>query len=521
MSSRPVLRLELAAMPDAEAVLIGALLESPAAVAALPSLGLEVGEFADPAARAAFGAVLTLAARGEAVDVSSVATVLRERGLLEVCTPSDLNMMASRAARLDTLPRHAAAIRKAHRATRTRALGVAIANAAGDAEAVAELVREVGELLADDAPNQATASPAFDSWPDGRVGAMFETVPEPRAWLCEQRLLAGRGQLLVGVGGSSKTRVLYHIGAGAVTGHLPWSWRFERTGSAALFLAEDVAADVHHALHLLGATLPPEQRELLVQNLRVYPLAGRHPLLLELSGQALRETPVFDWMMRQLDAMPKPLAFVGLDPALGLTEGDELNPAHQRRFGELVDRIAIETGACTVATAHAAKGINAAEELGSHSARGSGAVTDAVRGEFTLRGMTADEGRRYGITDIAERKRFVQLAATKGNHLPPEAFAPLWLARGSGGMLAEVQLEAEGPAVLGERELRALAILKDAAPGGDVAVRFWRDQCAAAGVIAAGSPAAQEKAMQRIRDGLRAAGLIVPGAVRLTWAPAP
>ena len=148
------------------------------------------------------------------------------------------------------------------------------------------------------------AARRFADWPDGRIGDLLTTPPPPRRWFCTERLLAGRGQLLVAVGGSSKTRALYHLGAGAVLGALPWPWTVETKGPAALFLAEDTAADVHLALHALASTLEPEQREALAEGLRVYPLAGRHPMLLELHGQALKLTRVYDWMMKQLDKLP-------------------------------------------------------------------------------------------------------------------------------------------------------------------------------------------------------------------------
>jgi hypothetical protein len=115
-----------------------------------------------------------------------------------------------------------------------------------------------------------------------------------------------------------------------------------------------------------------------------------------------------------------------------------MNQAHQRRLGELMDRIAIDSGACVMVTTHAARSMLHADELGSHSSRGGGAITDAVRGEYALRTMTEKEGRRFGIEDRAQRQRYVQLAATKGNGLPPEAFAPLWLERGEHGLLHQV-----------------------------------------------------------------------------------
>ncbi len=359
----------------------------------------------------------------------------------------------------------------------------------------------------------------FAKWPDGRIYGMFECKPQPLQWFARDRLLKGRGHVLTGVGGTSKTQALYHLGIGGVLGSLPWHWQIEVTGSAALFLAEDTIDDMHRALHKLGEHLLEDDRKKLTKMLRVFPLAGLRPILLELNGNRLLETSVYDWVMGQIDRLPQPVAFIGIDPALGITEGDEMSPAHQRRLGEMVDRIAIESGACTVLTTHAAKAINSADELGSHSSRGSGAITDAVRAEFTLRNMTADEARKFGIADIVDRKRYVQLAATKGNRLPPEAYAPVWMARGDGGALSEVSLEQVERGSVGTRELAAHAILVIANQTGETSMKFWLAQCRAEDIIPAGSFSAQEKTMERIRNALRDAGMVAKGTARGLWVP--
>jgi len=358
----------------------------------------------------------------------------------------------------------------------------------------------------------------FADWPDGRIDNYFEAEPPALQWFCEQRLLAGRGHALAGVGGSSKTRGLYHLAVGAVTGHLPWEWQVATTGSAALFLTEDVAAQVHRVLHAMGRHLNPNERAMLRERLRVFPLAGMRARLLELDGDALRLSDAYGWFMRQVAALSHPVAFIGIDPALGVSEGDELSQAHQRRLGELVDHIAIRTGACAMLSAHATKGSLNVEEVASHTSRGAGAITDALRGEYVLRNMTADEARRYGITDAVERKRHLQLIGTKGNELPPEAYVPLWLRRGELGMLGQVVLqESAAVAAVGPRELLALEVLEAASKDGDSTMKFWSAQCAAAGIISTHSEGAQEKAMQRLRDTLLKAGYVKPGHVRGTW----
>jgi hypothetical protein len=359
----------------------------------------------------------------------------------------------------------------------------------------------------------------FARYADGLLTGMFSCMPEPVPWFAENRLMAGRGHSLVSLGGTGKTRALYGLGVGGVIGRLPWDWKVTRTGSAALFLTEDTAHDVHRVMHTLGSQLTEQERVQVIQRLRVFPLAGNPLRLLELVGNRLVEGAAFDWLQERIDMLPKPVVFIGIDPALAVTDGDELNPSHQRRLGELVDRLAIATGACVVLTTHAAKAINQADELGSHAARGSGALTDAVRGEYVLRNMTADEARRFGIEDRAERQRYVQLAATKGNSMPPEAFAPTWLRRGEAGLLSGVTLDQVERGSVGQRELQALEIMKQHAHQGDLTLSFWRGQCEQAGLVSGTSDGAKEKSMQRIKDALFDAGLIAQGARRGLWVP--
>lgn len=351
------------------------------------------------------------------------------------------------------------------------------------------------------------------------VAACLGTPAPPVRWFITERMPAGRAGLLAAVGGSSKTRLLFHLAVGACIGRLPWPWEVARTGRAVLLLAEDTAADAHHALSLIGRTLTPDERRLVADRLTVFPLAGEDARLLRLvAGGVLLPTERAGDLWRRL-RMTRDLAFIGLDPALALTDGDELNPAHQRRLGEFCDRMAIETGACVLLSAHAAKGSQSLDEPGSHTARGSGALTDCVRFEFVLRTMTPQEARQFGITDIAERKAHVQLLATKGNALPPASFAPLWLRRGIGEALEPANLERQEAGAVGKRELAALEILRELCRESMPSLKRWRDACDEAGLLTGKTARAVESAMERIRDTLLAARLITSGIRRGVFTP--
>lgn len=362
------------------------------------------------------------------------------------------------------------------------------------------------------------------NWPPvpGDVSAYLNSPPPDLQWFVRDQLLADRAHLLTGIGGSSKTRLLYHLAVGAVIGRLPWGWHIERTGSAALFLAEDSAAQVHRTLaaFVAHANLTPAEIQLIGKRLTVYPLAGHGAKLLTLvPGIGLTENANAADLLDTCRAFPD-LVFVGLDPALALTDGDEQNPTHQRRLGELADRIALKLGACVMIASHAAKALQSAEEIGSHSSRGSGAITDAVRAEYVLRGMTTSEGKRYGIDDLEARKGHVQLVPTKGNELPPAAFSPIWLHRGAGGLLSEAHLTeaAKASPAPKARDLKALEVLRTLTASGTVTVAAWGRECAARGLLA-GSDDSIEKGIHRIKRTLLEANLIEQGMTRGAYLP--
>ena len=378
---------------------------------------------------------------------------------------------------------------------------------------------DLSRLRGDDAVRRAFLA---DAWPgDGvDIAGCMSTPAPPQNWFIEERIPAGRAGVLAAVGGSSKTRTLFHLAVGACIGRLPWSWRVARTGRAALLLAEDTTGDAHHALSTIGRTLSPDERRLVNERLIVWPLAGEDARLLCLATNGvLIPTERAAHLMRRLK-MTRDLAFIGLDPALALTDGDELNPGHQRRLGEFCDRLAIDTGACLLLSAHAAKGSQSLDEPGSHTARGSGALTDCVRFEFVLRTMTSQEGRQFGISDIAERKAHVQLVATKGNALPPSAFTPIWLRRGLGGALEPAKLETQKEGAIGRREREALKVLRELCRKATPKLKEWRDACAADGLLTGDTPRARESSMERMRDALLDAGLIVSGIGRGVYVPA-
>ena len=353
--------------------------------------------------------------------------------------------------------------------------------------------------------------------------SLLAHAPPGRAWFIGERIERGRGALLTGLGGSSKTRALYYLALGAVLGRLPWGWNVRSTGAAVLLLTEDTERDLHETLDPVLRSLDASdtERRIVERQLHVFPLAGHEFRLLDSAdGRHLIRTGHYAELVDLIRGYGN-VAFVGLDPALGLTAGDELDQGHQRLLGKAIDDLAVNTGAAVVLTAHATKSSLGQDELLSHASRGGGAITDAVRGEFAMRTMTKSEATKAGIQDIEERKRHVQLVATKGNHVPPAAFVPVWLRRGEHGVLeaADIDCDHTSNCQPGQRERDALRVLVEMQKTATPRLVEWRAECVARGVIRAKSAEAQDKAMRRVVNQLKSVGLIERGMCKGTWVP--
>ncbi len=349
------------------------------------------------------------------------------------------------------------------------------------------------------------------------TSAFLENEPAPIEWLFTDRIQLGRGILTTGVGGSSKSRLLYHLAIGAAIGRLPWAWEVKRRGSSILLLTEDTEGDVHRTLWgtCQAMNLTAAERAAVGRHVLCYPLAGHDCKLLGVDpfSQALVQNGLFKGFEDEIRKRGD-VVFVGLDPALSLTPGDELNQGHQRALGKMADDMAVRTDAAVMLISHASKGSLSKDELGSHNARGGGAITDAVRGEFSMRTMTAKEAKDAGILDKEERNRHVQLTATKGNHLPPAAFVEIWLRRGDHGTLSAANLQfSEKGAVTtaSSHDLKVLEVLKEMCTTHTPRLGEWRDACIERGLIPAGVAETQKKTMDRIVRRLMADTYVAKG----------
>ena len=325
--------------------------------------------------------------------------------------------------------------------------------------------------------------------------------PKPIKWLFGHRMPGNRGGLLTGLGGTSKTQMLYQMAAAAILGTCPWGWSVDNPGKALLILTEDDENDPHITLHTIKMAmgLNAEQCRKIEENLIIYPLAGEDLKLMIRDPES--KSLIGSGYLGALEEMIKgvrDVAFVGIDPALGVTEGDEASQTDQRALGRMADNLAVRCDCAVIILTHGTKGSLQSEEITSHSSRGGGAITDAVRVEYGMRTMTAKEATKFGITHIAERETYVQMKVTKGNRIPPDAKVPVWFRRGRGGFLEVVELTEAAAGGISPLAKRVLDVMVEMDPDNNgVRLQDWRQHCADKHIIGGPTDEAVKKAMER------------------------
>jgi RecA-family ATPase len=354
---------------------------------------------------------------------------------------------------------------------------------------------------------------------------LLQAQSQPVPWLVENRLTLGRAVLLTGMGGSSKSTLLAQLGISVATGITTLACMpVAQTGSVVLALAENTPDDAHQWLGEIVAELGLSEQDVdkLEQKMHVFALAGQDTTLLSTAQGKLQPTDRFEELLNYCRQVPD-LKLIGLDPAIAFTQGREVDEGHQRLLANLVEHLAITTGACVILVSHAAKGSQYQGEPGSHISRGSGALTDALRLEMAMKVMSSGkEAKRFQISE-EETKSYVRLQITKANRLPPEALQAVWFKRGRGGVLKPVTLN-PGVAVkkLSDRQQRfqqAARLLNSFdAEKASVPFRVWQERFAEAGLLTGSTEHAQEVSARRLMAALAEGGWvhqIVPGM----WEP--
>ncbi len=312
---------------------------------------------------------------------------------------------------------------------------------------------------------------------------------------------AGRAALITGLGASSKSTVLKVLAIAVTTGRSALGLNIPKPGKAVLILAEDTAEDAYRSLDAIfqSMSLSDEEIALVHKRLFIFAAAGKDCVIVSNSESDDDKKPQRLEKLLKFITQLGDVRLVGLDPAIALSRGRELDELAQRDLANAVEKIAISTGAAVLVISHAAKSVQHQQEVSSHSSRGSGAITDAFRLEVLMRVMTSKEAKSFQI-DEAQRHRFVRMQVTKANSLPPDLMRPAWLERVNGGALKLVNL---APATV-TRPRSALELFIEADPetGELVATAMsfpaWKLRALDAGLLTGTTNSARDMSARRL-----------------------
>jgi archaellum biogenesis ATPase FlaH len=259
------------------------------------------------------------------------------------------------------------------------------------------------------------------------VERLLNTEPEPTRWFLKGSLPLGSLGVLASDGGVGKSFLLLQLGlATALTAQF---LNYEvAKGKAVLLFGEDSESVIHHRLRDLlrpsyesGAIQAIES--FIKENLYITSLAGKSATLIEPTREGMRTKSAFDDLLKLLKGVSD-LKLVVLDPLSRFFSGNENDSNQMSRFAELLERIAVETGATVIISQHTGKASNGQYAKGNDplkygAIRGSTALTNAARWQMNLRYPDDKELKKLGISE-EDARFYVFGRVTKKNVGKPE-----------------------------------------------------------------------------------------------------
>lgn len=248
----------------------------------------------------------------------------------------------------------------------------------------------------------------------------FEEEPKPLDFVLPG-MLAGSVGALVSPGGAGKSMLVLQIAATLAGGPDLLRLGQHDTGRVVYLPAEDPEPALHHRLHALGRHVAPEYREAVAENLLIEPLVGY-------------EIDILDdaWMQMLVDVAADSRLLI-LDTLRRFHRAEENDSGDMARVVGRLERIATETG-CSIVFLHHSSKAAALQGQGDQqqASRGSSVLTDNIRWQAFMAGMTRAEAEDHGVSGD-ERRQYVKWGVSKQNYgLPvPER----WLRRADGGVL--------------------------------------------------------------------------------------
>jgi len=263
----------------------------------------------------------------------------------------------------------------------------------------------------------------------------YTTPPQPRDYVLPS-LLPGTIGSIVSPGGQGKSilaLMLAHLVGGGVD---LLGFGAVRTGRVVYLSAEDSEDIMHERLFHLGGKLNRIQREACAEGIQAEDLTKYTPDLL--NGERAGE-----WR-NVIEQLATDARLLILDTLRSFHSGDENNSTSMSVLIGHLRAIAARTNCAIIFLHHTSKSLSVSGQGDLQQAsRGSSVLTDNIRWQAYLAGMTSEEATKYSASTgqaIGEENKnyYVRFGISKQNYGSP--FTEKWLRRGNGGILEPIAL---------------------------------------------------------------------------------
>lgn len=242
-------------------------------------------------------------------------------------------------------------------------------------------------------------------------------------------LVSGTVGAIVSPGGTGKSMLALQLAVKIAGGADLLNLGEFPLGKVSYLPAEDPPLTIHHRLHAIGKHLLTEQKHKVAGNLLIKSLLGLNPNI-----------AVNEWF-EKINELAHGRRLLIIDTLRRFHNEDENSSGPMSMVIGKFEKIAADKGCSIVFLHHTNKSsfVNGYGEV-QQGSRGSSVLVDNIRWQAYLRGITAEEVKRYGINEN-EKSRWVLFALNKVNYdtLQPE----IWLERIDGGVLRKSNFKNE------------------------------------------------------------------------------
>ena len=227
--------------------------------------------------------------------------------------------------------------------------------------------------------------------------------------------------VLAGLGGGGKTQAVIQMMVAAAIGQ-SYANRSSSPTCSMLLGFEDSREEINARFSATMESYSAEQRAMVEKNIRAISLIGADFQLVELKGRIPSSTGYADLLIQKmielkaLTAVDR--AMLVIDHARLVAMVDWNDAAQVTVLTRELHRIASEAEIAVVLIAHSPKSAGGADhEISQADVAGSSALVDNARYVAIIKGMTAAEAKKLGISED-DRNNYVNFESVKSNYSP-------------------------------------------------------------------------------------------------------